>query len=223
MYKIFIVFLLTTLLFAQNPSPFSALGDLIYDNVDKIENLKNIKEYSVYEKEIDSYVADVKKVKKAGFALEKKRADADAKAYLKRLRELAKRYDFFLHTIQVSYENAKREQNSRLFSEIINSGLFDTKEHKKEIIDYYFEHQEDMNATGLIQSYLDEDAKLRAKKEAQQRRIKSKRQKELERIRYIREHDRIEKERLEKRLEEELNKKKREIREYQKKELSKTI
>ena len=217
------ILLLSTLLFAQNPIAFAALGDVIYNNVDKIEKLKNIDEYKIYDEKIDKYVADVKKAKEEGFALENGSTAVTRKAYLNKLRTLAKTNDFFMRSVASSYDAAKKNQNSRLFSQIINTGLLDTDERKKEIIDYYFAHQEDMNTTGLIQTYLDEDAKLRAKKEAQQKRIKSKKEREAERIREIRENDRRQKELLEKKLQKELQEKKLEIREYQKKELNKTI
>jgi len=223
MRNFFILLLLTTLLLAQNPIAFAALGDVIYDNVEKIEKLKNIDEYEIYDKKIDTYVASVQKTKKEGFALENGSDAVSRKAYLNKLRELVKTNDFFVRLVKSSYETAKKDENSRLFSQMINSGLLDTNRRKKEIIDYYFAHQEDMNTTGLIQTYLDEDAKLRAKKEAQQKRILSKREREAERIRRIRENDKREKERLEKKLQEELKKKKEQIREYQKEELSKTI
>ena len=224
MRKFFIYFLLlTTLLYAQNPIAFAALGDVIYNNVDKIEKLKNIDEYKIYDEKIDKYVADVKKAKEEGFALENGASAVTKKAYLNKLRALAKTNDFFVRSVASSYDAAKRDQNNKLFSKIINSGLLDTKERKKEIIDYYFAHAQDMNTTGLIQSYLEEDAKLCAKKEAQLKRYKSKKEREAERIKEIRERDKREKERLEKKLQEELQKKKEEIREYQKEELNKTI
>jgi len=224
MYKYLLILLFSTLLFAKNPYPFSALGDVIYNNVNKVENLKKIDDISkIYGNKIDKYVGDVQKVKEEGFALENSSKHVSAKKYLNDLRQLAKEYDFFKRTVNTFYKKAKEKSNSKLFSQVINSGLVDTKKHKKEIINYYFAHQEDMNTTGIIQSYLDEDAKLRAKKEAQMRRYKSKKAREAERIRYLREQDRLEKERLERKLQKELKEKKEEIRKYQQKELSKTI
>ena len=128
-----------------------------------------------------------------------------------------------MHLLATSYDAAKANQNSRLFWQIINTGLLDTDARKKEIIDYYFSHQEDMNTTGVIQKYLDADAKLRAKKEAQQRGINSKKEREAQRIREILENDKRQQELFEKRLQKELQQKKLEIREYQKEELKKTI
>ncbi len=224
MRNFFLYFLLlSTLLFAQNPIAYAALGDVIYDNVDKIENLKNIDEYQIYDEKIDTYVENVKQAKEEGFALENGSDSVTKQAYLNKLRALAKTNDFFVRSVASSYDAAKKQEDSRRFSQLINSGLLDVSERKKEIVDYYFAHAQDMNTTGLIQSYLDADAKLRAKKEAQQKRYKSKKEREAERIRQIRENDRRTKEKLENKLQKELKEKKLEIREYQKEELNKTI
>jgi len=223
MYKIILFLFLTTILLAKNPEPFAALADVIYDNAPKIEKLKNIGAFKSYTKEIDAYVQRVNKVKKEGFVLEYNTTPKRRSNYLAKLRELAKKNDYFTHMVELFYKNALETQNSKLFSQLINSGLLDTNEHKKEIINYYFAHQEEINPQGLIQSYLDEDAKLRAKREAQRKRYMSKKEREALRIKEIRERDRRQKELLEKRLDEELKEKKKEIREYQKKELSKTI
>jgi len=223
MYKIILFLFLTTILLAKNPSPFAALGDVIYTNAPKIEKLKQVDAFVGYEKDIDAYIAKVKKVKKEGFILEHKMTSKRRVDYLSKLRDLAQTNDYFTHLVELFYNNALKVNDSKLFSQMINSGLLDTDEHKKEIINYYFTHQEEIDPSGLIQSYLDEDAKLRAKREAQRRRYLSKKEREAKRIKEIRERDKREKERLEKRLEEELKEKKKKIREYQKKELSKTI
>jgi len=223
MYKIILFLFLTTILLAKNPVPFAALGDVIYNNAPKIEELKKINAFMSYKKEIDQYISKVNKVKSEGYTLEYNATAKKRKEYLIKLRELAKRNDYFVHLVELFYENALQTNNYKLFSKIINSGLIDTDERKKEIIDFYFAHQEEINPEGLIQSYLDEDARLRAKREAQRRRYKSKKEREAERIKEIRERDKREKERLEKQLDLELKKKKEKIREYQQKELSKTI
>ncbi|SFV51250.1 hypothetical protein MNB_SM-7-889 [hydrothermal vent metagenome] len=137
--------------------------------------------------------------------------------------QIVKTNDFFVHSVASSYEEAKKHEESKRFSQLINSGLLDVNERKKEIIDYYFAHAKDMNTTGLIQSYLDADAKLRAKKEQEQKLYKSKKEREAERIKEIRENDKRQKEKLEKKLQKEVKEKKLEIREYQKEELNKTI
>jgi hypothetical protein len=222
MYKLILLLCITLILEAKNPYPYSALGNVIYDNVSKVRDLQYIGEFAPYEEKINNYVARVKKVKSTGYALEK--GDyKDKMAYLTKLRALAKEYDAIRRSVELAYEKALKNDDVVLFNKVINSGLLDTDKYKKEIIDFYFEHMDTMSANGIIDSYLKEDAKLRAKRAAKRKRYLSKKQKELERIKRIRRNDKQQQERLEKELEFELKKKKKEIREYQKRELSKTI
>ena len=222
MYKIILsMLLLFVALEAKNPYPFAALGDVIYDNADKVAKLQNIKEFSIYDVKIKQYLRDVKKAKEEGFALETGKVK-DKKAYLNKLRALAKEYDFFRRSVEASFKKAIKDANVKLVEQLINSGLLDTDRYKKEILDFYFDHVGEMSTDGLIQSYLDEDAKLRKKREAQRKRYLSKKQRELERIKRIRQKDQLEQERLEQKLQQELIQKKKEIQEYQKRELSKT-
>jgi hypothetical protein len=220
---LFLSLVLALTLFAQNPRVYSALGDVLYDSLDNIEKLQLIDEYKVYRQKIDRYAKRVRAAKKVGFAIENGDETVTPKGYLRTLRELAKEHDFFTREVEASFHEAIRTKNSKLFHAIINSGLLDTDRYKKEIIGYYFEHSDELQTQGLIQKYLDEDAKLRAKKEAQKKHYKTKKQREKERIERLRRRDKLEQERLEKELQEKLLKKKQEIREYQEKELSKTI
>ena len=221
--KIFLLLLVSVVLFAQNPRVYSALGDLLYDSVDKIQKLELIDEYKVYRPKIEHYAQEVAKAKKIGFAIENGDSSVSAKTYLQKLRKLAKEHDFFLREVDASFHEAIKTQNSKLFHAIINSGLLDTDRYKKEIIEYYFKHSNELSTEGLIQQYLDEDARLRAKREAQRKHRKTKKQIEQERIMRLRKKDKAEQERLEKELQEKLLKKKQQIRKYQEEELSKTI
>ncbi len=222
MYKtLFLILLFSIALYAKNPYPFAALGDVIYENADKVQKLKNIDGFSIYNEKIQKYLKDVKRAKEEGFALEAGKKK-DKKAYLNKLRALAKEYDLFRRSVEVSFQDALKDKNVKLVEQLINSGLLDTNRYKKEILDFYFNHVGKMSTKGLIESYLDEDAKLRKKREAQRKRYLSKKQRELERIKRIRKKDKLEQERLEKQLQEELIQKKKEIQAYQKKELSKT-
>jgi len=223
MRKLLLLLLLSTLLLAKNPIIYASLGDTIYNNAPKINKLKNIDAFKIYAIRIDDYIKKVKKCKQEGFVLDKRDDAKLRQSYLNKLRSFAKTNDYFLHLVRKNYEQAIEENNYELFSALINSGLLDTKEHKKEILNYYFAHAPYINSTGVIQKMLDEDERLRERREAQRRRYKSKKEREAQRIRQIRQNDKLEHERLEKKLQQEVQKKKLEIREYQKRELSKTI
>jgi hypothetical protein len=220
MHKIFIIALLVTLLNAQNPKVYAALGDVIYDNVDNIEKLKDINAYQSYINDIAEYVAEVRQAKEVGLLIESSANHQGKKSYLSTLRRLSKKNDFFIRSVQSNYKNAIDSNNSELFSQIVNSGLIDTNRNKEQILDYYFQHAEDINASGIIQKYLDEDAKLKAKRDAAAARYKTKKMREAEKIKRIRENDLEAQRALEKRLQEEVNKKKLEIRINQKRELA---
>jgi len=221
MYKIILLLILTTILSANNPKAFSALGDVIYNNVDKINSLKKLSSYQLYSKDISKYVKDVQKTKQDGFDLDRRKKSVDKKVYLTKLRKLAIQNDYFLRTIYTNYELSMQENNFELFSKMINSGLINTKEHKNEIIDYYYLHKDDINASGVIEDFLEEDARLKALKEAQRKKYKSKKELEREKIERIRENDRKKQAQLEYELQKNLEKRKKEIRENQKKELAK--
>jgi hypothetical protein len=223
MYKIIITLLFTTLLLqAQNPYPFSALGDVIYNNAPKIAALKKVDKFADLDAKIDRYMQNVKKTKELGYKLERGQI-TDKQAYLNRLRSLAKEYDEYRFLVDKNFKKALQNEDVALVSTLINSGLLDTKRYKKEILDFYFEHIGEMKSDGVIDAYLKEDAKLRKKKEAQRKRYLSKKEREQKRIERIRKRDKLEQEKLEKKLQDELIKKKKEIQEYQKRELSKTI
>ena len=214
------LFLLTSL-FAQNPKIYAALGDVIYNNAENIQKLRELDAYELYTKDIDSYISRVNKAKENGLALEINKASISKKEYLKELRELSKTNDYFQRSAKSHYKSSIKEEDNNLFSAMINSGFIDLERNKQEIIDYYFDHAEDINASGVIQGFLDEDAKLKAKREALAKRYKTKRMREEEKIKRIRENDKEEQERLERELQEQVSRKKVEIREHQRKELTK--
>lgn len=221
MYKLLLITLLTNLLLANNPKPYAVLGDVIYDNVDKIESLEKIDAYGLYKEDIIKYVAEVNKTKSEGFKLEAKKSALSNKEYLNKLRSLSKTNDFYLRSVKSNYHSSMKNDNYDLFSDVINSGLMNTDECKQEIIDYYYKHKEDINASGVIENFLNKDAALKALKEAQRKKYKTKKMREEEKIKRIRAEDAKAKAALEKKLETDLENKKLKIRQEQKRELAK--
>ncbi len=242
MKKIIIMSLLATILFGQDvdvnatkevdinstkkaeadvvkyPDVYSALGNVIYENIDNIVKLKEIDIFKTFSVKIDNYSKHVQKSKDIGFSIESGNKNIDKVAYLENLRVLSKENDYFTRSVKSAYNASIKKQDSRVFIQTVNSGLLDTDKNREEIVEYYLSHSEDINASGVIQRYLDEDAKLKSKKNAYNYEQAKKLRQEAK-IRRIREDDKKKQAKLEKELTQEVKQKKIEIRENQKREL----
>jgi len=219
MKNIFFLTLFATLLFSNNPTVYSALGDVIYDNVKGIEKLSEIDEYQVYKEKINKYVAEVDRTKRAGFLIEKGDKKIDEKSYLNNLRKFSKSNDFFTRSAKNNFLESMETENSKLFSALVNSGLIDTTKYKNDIVTYYLFHMDEINPEGTIQEIIDNDEALKNKK-VKKRVYRSKNQMQQAKIKRIRENDKRRQAAIEKRLQERVNKEKTEIIDYQKKELN---
>ena len=215
---LFFTFLSLTLL-AKTPQVFSALGDVIYNNSSKIEKLSLIKEYTNDKDRINKYIQDVNKTKKDGFLIEEGDKTIDKKKYLSALRYLSKINDYFIQSAKENFRQSLKEENNLLFIQLVNSGLINTIKHKDIMLKYYYDHKQDINASGVIQSYLDEDQALCDLHEKQRRNRKTKATLQKEKIERIRSKDKKEQENLERKLNNELTTKKLEIRKTQTDEL----
>jgi len=222
MLKILFFSLLATFLFAQshNPKVYSALGDAIYDNVDKIDKLKYIEPYYSYVLKINNYVTDVKEAKQLGFDVQSGYKAKENKNYLKKIRNLSKINNFFLRNVNASFKESIKNEKNEIFIKLVNSGLINTKKFKNDILSYYKSHSEKLDAAGIIQEYLDEEEMLRIKNLPKKVKVRKK-ETQAQKIKRLREKDRLKKEAIKKNLEEELNKKKRDIRNEQIRELNK--
>jgi len=219
MLKILFLSIFSTLLFSSNPIVYAQLGDVIYNNVQSIHSLKSIQCFKAQYKEIDAYVSKVDNTKAIGFAIENGNQLFDKKDYLQTLRTLSKKNDKFMRSANTTFVQSLENEDSKLFAQLVNSGLIDTKKYKKEILTYYYGHEEDMNVTDLIESYIEEDKKhgLSTKKYSQY--LKAKKRKEKEKIHRIRKQDIYDQKRLEKKLNDEVKRKKQEIQKEKNKEL----
>lgn len=217
MKKIITLLLLSLTLFAKNPSVYSQLGDTIYNNYAAVEKLAEIEEFSEYGKEIQEYIKDVNATKKDGFAIESGDRSVDDALYLKKLRELYKKDRKFLRIAKISFEESMKNDNIRLFEQLINSGTIKLDEYKESIVKFYTRHKEEISLSQEPKLFIQENQQKR--KSAIKSDAAKKRESEAERIRWFREKDREKQERKRKLLEEELLKQKKEIREYQKEEL----
>ena len=210
----------TTVAFAANPAVYSPLGDTIYDNAKHIEKLKDIKAYERYKVKIDEYVAEVEKTKEVGFKIERGDASVDKKVYLQKLRELSATNDFFVKDVHASYKASMRDKDNELFSQMINSNLLDVNRYKSEIKEYYIQNSDGITQEGVIQKFLDEDARLAKQRELNKTKYKTKEEIEREKIERLRRKDKEKEEALQKALEQELQEKKKQILKEQVQELS---
>lgn len=223
MKNLVVLFLISTLLNAQNPKVYAALGDIIYDNAPKIEKLKDLTTFASSVDKINQYINDVNTSKEYGFLLDAGDMQSDKLIYLKKLRGLVKTNDYFVRSVKSKFKVSMDTQDHLLFSATVNSGLIDTEKNKSEIVNYYLEHSDDINASGIIQEFLDKDEALRKEKEA---RLKNRaiekdiKESQEAKIKRLRKNDKEKQEVLKKSLEEEVFKKKSAIRENLIKELS---
>ena len=224
MYRFLILFFLCfSFAHALNPKAYARLGDTIYNNANNIKNLISIGDYYLYVDDINKYLQSVNAAKQEGLLLDANSSPQEKKRYLSKLRKLSAMNDYYVRMAETSLENSIANQDSLLFSKIINTGLIDTKRYKKEILDYYFKHTKEVEPTGVIKMFLDESKALQRKREALERKNRSKQLHEQEKIKRLRERDKKRQLELENKLDKAVEKKKMEIRKEQKAELIKSI
>lgn len=208
--------LFTIVLFAQsavNPKVYQSLGDEIYDNISKIETLKQLKQYEGFIEKIDTYAKKVQKTKDFGYQVESG-ARANLKLdYLSQIREHKKVNDSFVRSAHNALQSALDTKNDVLFIGVVNSGLIDARANKKKILNYYKAHSDTINPEGIIQTFLDED------KNKKRWRGKTKKELQAEKVARLRKNDKLDEEALEEKLANELREKKRKIRAKQEREL----
>ncbi len=203
-------------LFAQNPKVYHEIGDDIYNNIENIKNLKNIDRYTSFTHKIDSYIFDVKQMKIFGFSVESGERIDDKLVYLERLRNLSKENDYFFKSVNKSFDEAIKNEDSSLFKNMLDSKMINIKKNKNKILIYYKEHDQEIDSTGTIDKLLKEE---KAKKLKRKKRVNTKKQIQEAKIKRIREKDRIQQEKLEVELTKELQLKKLQIRQEQEREL----
>ena len=221
MIKLFLITLLTSLLFSQdtNPKVYSALGNVIYDNVTNISKLKSIPIFKKQINKIKKYTVDVTNTKRLGFAVMSDNNVTKRLGYLSKLRELSKVNDSFVRDVKNNFKYSIVNKDNELFIALVNSGLLDIKLYKKEIMDYYVPNRDDINSSGIIQNYLDADLKLIKRRDKYNKKKSDKEQKKLAKIKRIRAKDLAQQEAIKKALEEDVANKKAKILKEQKREL----
>lgn len=222
-FLVFIVFV--TFLYSQTPRVYTQLGDEIYANAPKIEELKKIKEFSRYINQIDVYISEVASAKEYGKGVEKEDGSADKDIYLEDLRELIKTNDFFKKLVADTFEDSIQKEKSVLFVQMIDSGLLPLSKYEEQILRYYNTHTQEIAKEGAIALLIEKQETLQQKRIAAQKAkeavyYETKKETEQEKIERLRKTDLEKKEALRRALEEEEARKKAEIIQKQKEELA---
>lgn len=215
MLKIVLLLVFTLTLYASNPKIYAALGDLIYNNEPKISKLAELQIYRANRETIENYSKEVQRVKEMGMLAEKSKDKKLQKEYLIRLRKLSKENDFFIRSANKNYEKALQTQQSEDFVGLVNSGLIETNARKEEILNYYYEHKEEIDLAGVLEEYVKEDKELKKKRDIKSVKKRTKEALAREKIERIRKNDLEAQKKLELRLQEELIEKKSAIRKDQ--------
>ena len=140
-------------LFAQNPNSFAALGDVIYDDIEKFEKLKAMPSMKEYAQNIESYITTAKQTKKMGFSVDAKEEGVKAKDYLKALRELSLKHDAIIVTSRKRFDEAMTDEDSETVNLMLTYGVIDPENYKTELIAYYEEFGEDHNLSAVTPLY----------------------------------------------------------------------
>ncbi|MGB6018386.1 MAG: hypothetical protein WBF77_02210 [Sulfurimonadaceae bacterium] len=159
MKKYLLLLTLSLSLFAQNPKSFAALGDVIYNDVAKFENLKEMASMQEFRTAIDAYIASANETKKMGFAMDAQNAEdakdasVDGKEYLKALRQLSTEHDAIIADSRTRFKEAMSDEDSETINGMLNCGVIDAEDYKDELVRYYEEFGEDQNLSSLDVMY----------------------------------------------------------------------
>ncbi len=216
MKTIIILLLLGVALFADNPKTYSLLGDVIYNNADNFNKLKNKNLYNLEKENIENYIVKVNKVKEYGFLVDDNLKKATKAKYLKKLRVIQKLNDKHIAKVHKHFLLAMKNGESIFFSQLLNSELVDINRYEKEIRSYYYTHKDAVALSSKLEEKFNKDGQAMKS----QRVKESKYLEDKARINRIQANDKAKQEKIERDLEAEAKRKKREIQEYQKRELS---
>jgi len=153
MKKYLLLLTMSLSLFAQTPKSFAALGDVIYNDVEKFEKLKEMASMQEFAADIDSYITSANTTKKMGFAIDKEGASGDGEAYLKALRSLSKEHDAIVVNSRKRFKEAIIDEDSETINGMVTIGVIDPVDYKTELLHYYEEFNEDQNLSSLTPFY----------------------------------------------------------------------
>ena len=221
MFKLFLVSLFFTLSFAQNnPSVYSLLGDVIYNNSNDIEQLSVLPAFKEEKEKMHQYVRECVALKQEGFAIDIGDTQYDKVDYLKKLRALSKQNDDLVRMTNMHFIDAMDNNDTQTFKQLVDVNIIDKVTPKDKVRAFMHSHEEEVKDTKYYPLFKDElekekieEERLKKLKEAQKRKEK------YSTIERIREKDKAKQEALQKELEKMVEDKKKQIYKKQKEEL----
>lgn len=204
-----------------NPVIYAGLGDIVYDNVPKIEALSEVGAMTNERPKIDQYLQMCADTKTAGYALDKgPRDEAKEHNYLVILRKLNAQYEYYVHVAHTALNNSMADNDYANFSGLIQTGLIDIDKNGDEIVAFYEGHK-GMGTLVEVEDYIEYQTKMKKleKREQTQRHEVYKSYKQR-RIEQVRERQEAKKEARLQEVNEEADRKKEELRRMQQEELN---
>ena len=149
----FLLLTLSLTLWAKNPLSFATLGDVVYNDAKKFDEIKELEAMHDIRVAINNYVKLSDDTKKLGFSVDNKDKGADAKSYLKSLRKLSAAHDVIDVKIQKRFNEAMTDEDSHTVNAMVQYGVIDAVNYEKQLITYYKEFNEDYNLSALKTIY----------------------------------------------------------------------
>lgn len=220
MKKYLLLLTLSFSLFGQTPKSFAALGDVLYNDVDKFQQLKEMAAMQEFRPAIDAYIAAAEKTEKMGFAIDAKTPSIDPKEYLKALRTLSADHDAIIVQSRTRFKEAIADEDGETINKMVVYGVIDPEDYQDDLVRYYEEFYEDQNLSTLEPMYKSYIAGLKKDGNESKLTIAEREAKEnAEKIKRMREKEKAKKEALNKSVNEEQLREKKKVLSEQKKEL----
>lgn len=160
-----LLLVIATLLQAQNPAVFSAIGDPIYNDALHVERLMSSPSFASKKSAITIYLTNLEQTKENGFALENGNKKISTKQYVSDLRVMDKQNAKYRLYVLRAFKDSIKAKNSEQFTNMVNSGLLNTKKEESAIIKYYKANRSDINPTGKLQKILSANNLIGIKKQ----------------------------------------------------------
>lgn len=220
MLKLFLLTFIYIFSFAQNPTIYSLLGDVIYNNADEIKKLSDIATFSDDREKISDYLMQCEILKEKGFSIESGETKFDKSEYLNDLRKLSKENDQFVRLANAKFRNSIQNDDIQTFKILVDMNMINKNSIKVKVNSFIIDHEVELQDTKYYTLYKAdlekekiEQAHLKKIREANK--IKEK----FSKIERIREKDKKRQESLQKELEQIVEDKKKQIYKEQKDEL----